>query len=514
MDPSTLILTLVLGFLLAYRYLWKPMTRFKELNVPHETPIPIIGNMAPTVFRKVSMHECLQNLYHRFPNVKYFGVYHFVTPVIAIREPELITSIAVKNFDNFTDHVSVVDEKMDPLVGNGLFFLRGDAWREMRKILSPSFTASKLKAMFHLINDCADKFTRFVADDARQGRVYEMKEIFGRYTNDAVASCNFGFVTDSMRDPGNEFYTFAKRTMNFLSSLSLRLILGNNFPSLFKLLRIRMFDDSARQYFISVVDNVVKARKENGIHRPDVIQMMMEHQDADGKCLTIEEMTYQAFVFYMASYDTVSSILSFAAHEIAVHPEIQAKLYREIEEVVAKTNGKPTYEALKNMQYMNGVINEVLRLYAVIPFLDRVCVKEFQLPPATPEGQPVTVKPGDIVWFLSFALQRDSEHFPDPLRFDPDRCLSPIESSQATYIPFGLGPRLCVGNRFALLMCRVMLFHLLWRCELQPCEKTSIPMKFNSKSFVLMAKEGCWLKFRARDMKMNFEDNKMANGAN
>ena len=235
-----------------------------------------------------------------------------------------------------------------------------------------------------------------------------------------------------------------------------------------------------------------------GIQRPDVIQMMMEYQDADGKGLTIEEMTYQAFVFYTASYDTVSSILSFVVHEIALHPEIQAKLHREIEEVVAKTDGKPTYEALKNMQYMNGVINEALRLYAVIPFLDRVCVKEFQLPPATPGGQPVTVKPGDIVWFLSFALQRDSEYFSDPLKFDPDRCLSPIESSQATYIPFGLGPRLCIGNRFALLMCRVMLFYLFWRCELEPCDKTSIPMKFSTKSFVLMAKEGWWLKFRAR----------------
>lgn len=262
MDPLTFILTLVLGFLLIYHYLWKSMTRFKELNVPYKTPIPIIGNMAPTVFRKVSMHECLEDLYHRFPNVKYFGVYHFVSPVIVIKDPELITTIAVKNFDNFTDHVSVVDEKIDPLSGNGLFFLRGDAWREMRRILSPSFTASKLKTMFHLITDCADKFTRFVADEAKQGRTYEMKNIFGRYTNDVVASCNFGFVTDSMKDPKNEFYSFAKETIDFMSSLSLRLIVGNNFPLLFKLLRIQMFGENARQYFISVVDNVVKARKE------------------------------------------------------------------------------------------------------------------------------------------------------------------------------------------------------------------------------------------------------------
>ena len=262
MDPLTLSLTLVLGFLLIYYYLWKSMTRLKELNVPHKTPIPIIGNMAPTVFRQASLHECLEDLYHRFPNVKYFGVYHFVTPVIVIKDPELISSIAVKNFDSFTDHVTIMDEKIDPLSGKGLFFLRGDAWREMRRILSPSFTASKLKTMFHLITDCADKFTQFVADEAKQGRTYEMKNIFGRYTNDTVASCNFGFVTDSMRDPKNEFYSFAKKTIDFMSSLSLRLIVGSNFPLLFKLLRTQMFGENARQYFISIVDNVVKARKE------------------------------------------------------------------------------------------------------------------------------------------------------------------------------------------------------------------------------------------------------------
>lgn len=235
-----------------------------------------------------------------------------------------------------------------------------------------------------------------------------------------------------------------------------------------------------------------------GVYRPDMIQLMLEAKHKDGQGLTIDEITCQAFIFFIANFDTVSTVLSFATHEIAVNPDIQTKLRSEIEEVMEKTNGKPTYDLLKNMEYMDAVISEVLRLYALLPFLDRVCVKEFQLPPATPESRPITVKPGETVWFLPFAFQRDSKNFSNPRKFDPDRFLSK-EVPQATFIPFGLGPRLCIGNRFALLQCKMALFYLLWRCELKPCDKTVNPMEFSSKSFILMAKKGFWLNVRARD---------------
>ncbi|OAD57479.1 Cytochrome P450 9e2 [Eufriesea mexicana] len=229
-----------------------------------------------------------------------------------------------------------------------------------------------------------------------------------------------------------------------------------------------------------------------------MIQLMLEAKQKDGKELTIDEMTCQAFVFFIANFDTVSTIVSFAMHELALNPDVQAKLHAEIEEVVEKTNGKPSYELLKAMQYMDAVISETLRLYALLPFLDRVCVKEFQLPPTTPGSRPITIKPGEMVWFLPFALQRDPKYFSNPTKFHPDRFLSK-EAHQATYLPFGLGPRICIGNRFALIQCKMALFYLIWRCELEPCEKTAIPLEFSSKSFVLLPKEGFWLNVRSRN---------------
>ncbi|XP_017765586.1 PREDICTED: cytochrome P450 9e2-like, partial [Eufriesea mexicana] len=262
MDPFTLALSLISSFLLIYYYLWKPMTHFKHLDIPHEPPIPILGNMTRSLFRRIPMHEHLEQLYHRFSHTKYFGFYNFMTPVIVIRDPELITSIAVKNFDHFCDHRGFVDEEQDPLVGKNLFALRGDHWRDMRKLLSPTFTGSKLKMMLNLIDDCADNFTDFVADRSKEGQVLDTKELVGRYTNDVVSSCNFGLTVDSMRNPENEFYSFAKETVDFMSSLSLKFIIGKNFPLVSKLLGIRMFTEDARQYFLRIIDDTVRMRKE------------------------------------------------------------------------------------------------------------------------------------------------------------------------------------------------------------------------------------------------------------
>ncbi|XP_076663918.1 cytochrome P450 9e2-like isoform X6 [Andrena cerasifolii] len=456
--------------------------------------------MAPIIFQRISIAEELQRVYNRFPGARYFGFYNFSMPVIVLRDPELLTMIGVKNFDQFCDRRGFADEDVDPVMGGNLFSLRGDRWRYMRRVLSPAFTASKMKTLFTLMSDCAVSFADYIAMESKGGKVYDLKNIFGRYTTDIVATCCYGLSVDSMKNPNNDFYRFGKETLNFLSGLSIKFLMGKNFPTLFKLLGVRFFSDEAHKYFLRIVGDTVRMREEKGIYRPDMIQLMMEARDKDGGGLTIDEMTYQAFLFFLAGYDTTSSCLCFAAHEIAVNPEVQAKLRTEVEEVVRKTDGKPTYEAIRDMRYMDAVLNETLRLYSVVTFLDRVCVKEFQLPPATPGSNPVTMKPGGIVWFLPFALQRDPALYPEPMKFNPERFMNG-EISQPNYVPFGLGPRSCIGNRFAVMESKVVLFHLLWRCDLEPSADTSVPMKFNKKSFVPAAENGFWLNFRTREQK-------------
>ncbi|XP_071631200.1 cytochrome P450 9e2-like [Temnothorax longispinosus] len=499
MEPSTLLLTILAASICLYYFVLRQLSYFERLRIPHVRPIPLLGNMAPFVYRRISHMEHLQKIYNLFPNAKYFGFYDFITPTFVIRDPDLISTIAIKQFDNFCDHRNFVNETLDPIAGKNLFGMRGDQWREMRKLLSPSFTSSKMKMMFGLMSQCAENFVDFVATQSGKiGKTYDMKDILGRYASDTVATCAFGISVDSFKHPNNEFFLVGQNAMTFDSWLSFKFFMHRNFPLLAKLFNFKMFGPKIENFFKDIVSNTVKVRDEQGIVRPDMIQLMMEtRKRASGPEFDIDEMTAQAFSFFLAGFETTSTAMCFMTHVLATNPDVQSKLREEIDNVLRQTNGKPTYEAINHMKYLDAVVNETLRLYPLVSFLDRICVKETELPPATSDGEPITMKPGDCIWFPVFCLHRDPKYYPQPDKFDPERFLNG-DVDNSVYVPFGIGPRVCIANRFALMEAKIMLFYLLWRCELEPDVQTRFPVVLNKKTIFMMPDNGFWLKLRAR----------------
>ncbi|XP_011152942.1 cytochrome P450 9e2 [Harpegnathos saltator] len=503
MEPTVLLIAVFMVCFCLYNIM--KMTRFEKVNVPHERPYFFLGNMAPFFFQRMSMMENMERLYKRFPNTKYYGFYNFMTPTFIIRDPELITSVAIKNFNNFCDHNSFVNKELDPMASRNIFSLRGDRWREMRKIISPAFSSTKMKMMFQLMCECADNFSNHMVNN-KVNTTVNVKEEMSKYTNDVVATCAFGINVDSFKYPNNEFYVMGRNCVNFETSLSFKFFLNIHFPNFAKFFRVQVFSKEVENFFKEIVSKTVSVREEKGITRPDVIQLLMETKDNNNRRMfDIDEMTAQAFVFFVAGFDTVATVMSFLAHEVAVNPDIQSKLRTEIDQVLKENGGKPTYEAINSLKYMDAVINECLRLYPLGGFIDRICVNEFVLPPPTPGGKPVTVKPGESIWFPSYPLHRDPKYFPEPNKFDPDRFLNG-HMDNSVYMPFGIGPRTCIGNRFALIEMKVMLFHILWRCDLEPDAKTKIPIVLNKKTFLTMIDGGFWLKIRARNRQSPLRD--------
>ncbi|XP_012230655.2 cytochrome P450 9e2-like [Linepithema humile] len=507
MEFSTLLLIVLTAVVCLYYFVLSKLSYFERLKIPHFRPIPLLGNMAPFILRRVTMADNLLNIYNLFPDTKYFGFFEFMQPIYVIRDPNLINSIAIKNFDYFCDHKGFINEELEPMASRNLFALRGDHWREMRKLLSPSFTSSKMKAMFELMCQCAKNFTDFlIAESGNTGKTYDMEDMMPRYSNDVVATCAFGISVDSFKHPNNEFYLLGKKAMNFASPrVMFAFLMHRNFPKIANFFRIRIFSTEVDKFFKDVVTSTVKARDEQGIVRPDMIQLMMEARNNDhGPIFDIDEMTAQAFVFFLAGFDTVSKAMCFAVHEVAVNPDIQSKLREEIEDVLRETNNKPTYEAINGMKYLDAVVNETLRLYPPAVFADRVCVKEFELPPVTPDEKPITLKPGDNIWFPVYALHHDSQYYSQPKKFDPDRFLNG-EVDNSVYLTFGIGPRNCIGNRFALMEAKIMLFYMLWHCNLEPDAKTRNPIVLDKKALAMTSENGFWLKVRARKSSVSTE---------
>ncbi|XP_029173473.1 uncharacterized protein LOC114942302 [Nylanderia fulva] len=495
-------------------YLFKNYNFFKRHGViQYESSIPILGSMTPFVFRRISFIEFMNKVYNSIPDAKYFGFFATTNPVFLLRDPEIIKSVLVKNFDTFPDRRGF-EGLNEPLLAKNLFSLHGQKWRDVRTLLSPSFTSSKMKMMFTLMSECAIDFAKFLAS-AREKSDMDMKDAFTKYTNDVIATCAFGIKIDSMKDPTNKFYVSGKEATSFFGTRSFKFLFLRTFPSLGRILNIKLIDNHVSGFFKDIIKTTIATRDTENITRPDMLQLMMDIRSKEGRReLDIDDMIAQAFIFFFGGFDTSSTAMSFAALQLAAHLDVQMKLRQEIDKVLEESNGEVTYEALNKLEYLDLVINEVLRLYPPVIFLDRLCDKDYELPPALPGEKPFTMKKGMNFWIPVFAIHHDPKYYDDPEKFCPERFLdNKMYHNSACYMPFGLGPRMCIANRFAMLELKVLLFHLLARCELRPCAKTVLPIVKFQKGIIMVPEGGFWLSVQPRSDIHPSLKSRMDNGA-
>ncbi|XP_032682978.1 cytochrome P450 9e2-like [Odontomachus brunneus] len=507
MDFWTTILSILVFLLIIYYYSSLKYTQnvFQQHRIPHGKRISILQEILDLFVFPKAYVDMIQTVYNIHQEAKYVGIFHLTGSFLMLRDVEVVKSVCKKNFDAFEDHFFFGDNVPDTLFAKHLIALRGDKWRNMRKLLSPAFTSCKLKMMFPLISNCAMNFSEFLANLPVEKRTMKLKNVFGWYSNDVIASCMFGISVDSIRHPDNDFYVYGKIATDFNMYSLMKILLMQHAPTLTHLLNITVVKDPVRAFFIKMVAETIRMREERGITRPDVIQLMMENRDK--QALSIEEMTSQVFSFYLGGFETGRTASSFMAYEIAMNPHIQMKLQQEIDQVLQDTNGQPSYEAINRMAYLSAVINETLRIYPPTPMIDRLCVKDFELPAALPDAKPYVVKKGIIIWIPFYSLHHDPKYFSEPEKFKPERFLKSSEQNECNldaYYPFGVGPRICIGYRFALLQMKILLFHLLAHCELKTCKKTPIPLKLKKGGFLLKSESDIWLEFVPRQKQHNY----------
>jgi len=346
------------------------------------------------------------------------------------------------------------------------------------------------------MSQCAEYFTDWLATDSgKSGKSYNMKDVMNKFTTDVVAMCSFGIKVDSLKNPDNKLYSLAIEILKInLGGLSI--LISKNFPFLMKFLRFKVFNKRIENICEEIADTI-KSRKEKGIVRPDMMQLMIENKK-NIYDFTVDEIIGQILVFVFGGFDSAATSICFIVQEIGLNPDVQKKLVAEIEDVLKRTNGRPTYEAIISMKYLDAVVTESLRLYPLLGAIDRVCVKDFEMPPATPDGKSFTIKVGESVYFPIYALHRDPDYYPEPNKFNPDRFLN-NNVDKSVFMPFGMGPRICIARRFMLMEIKVILFHLLRRCELKLDAKTDISMTLNKKTFFISLQDKFWLKLRARE---------------
>ncbi|GFY77126.1 cytochrome P450 3A8 [Trichonephila inaurata madagascariensis] len=478
--------TLVIHFLvgvfsvvLLYWYSVRNLDYWKNKNVPYAEPLPFVGNLFDSVKKPLYEVECER--YKKLGRV--YGHFEGRRALLSIGDPTLLREVLVKDFQFFTGR-RVIDTG-DKVIDKMLSVIRGEDWKRVRTVVTPTFTTGKIKRMLNIFKECSNTLAKNFQTLAEAGKPVDAKRVYGTFTMDIIASSAFSTKIDSHNDPDNKFVKMARTV--FSQRRGLRILLFLSAPRLAKFLRIRTSSSEAPNFFRDTTLQIIEQRKRTGQVRNDFLQLLMDtakevsdeekwettdkekdiasnYEDSDAghhlfktatsKKISMDELVAQCVIFFLAGYDTTASTLSFATYMLALDQNIQDKLRQEVDDALAANNGQLTYEAIQNMKYLDNVISETLRMFPPAVRTERLADADYKL-----GDTGITIPKGMIVTIPVYAMHQDPEFFPKPEKFDPDR-FTPEERAKRhpySYLPFGAGPRNCVGMRFALIEIKVCL---------------------------------------------------------
>lgn len=197
-------------------------------------------------------------------------------------------------------------------------------------------------------------------------------------------------------------------------------------------------------------------------HRKAFLDLLLESNNTHGEKLTDEELREQVDTFMFAGHDTTTGATCWTLFSIGHYPEIQKRVHQELDSVFHGEDRPITPDDIMQLQYLDRVIKEALRVHALIPCILRSLSEDIVL-----DG--ITVPAGVTLALHIANLHRDPEQFPDPLKFDPDRFLKENVAKRHPYsfIPFSAGPRNCIGQKFGTRNTKTILASILRKYEVK-----------------------------------------------
>ncbi|XP_015114497.1 probable cytochrome P450 6a13 [Diachasma alloeum] len=495
---------LILGTL--YLYLTATFDFWLKLNVPFKKPTILFGNFRDLLLFRKSQAEGVKEMYNWFPDSRFFGVFRVRSPILILRDPELIKAINVKDFSCFTNRGIPVNSQ-DPLSAH-LFNLEGKKWKGLRSKLTPLFSSCKIKRMFYLLVECHEKFEKLI--DASRG-VVEVRGLAAKFSIDVIGSCAFGIQMNALTNEESEFHKAAIKLSRPSYKSTLWRMLRTSMPRFYKLLGVQVINPEVTVFFKEVVSQMIKQREEEGGKRHDFMDLLVELKNkgflegdygnggeiggekverAEDIVLDENIIAAQAFVFFVAGHETSSTTIAFCLYELALNPEIQTKVREEILDAIVGTDGKLTYEAVQDIKYLDKVLLETLRKYPLAPLLSRRCEYPYKIPETD-----VELPAGMRVVIPVYAIHHDPQYYPSPDTFDPERFNDENKAKRHThtFLSFGEGPRGCLGMKFALLQTKIGVISFLLHHKIEINDKTAVPIKFSRRNLVTTSETGFWL---------------------
>ncbi|CAG9792349.1 unnamed protein product [Diatraea saccharalis] len=483
-----LLLSILLILFFLFIYGKRNFNYWKKKGIIHDKPYPFVGNSFKQLILKVSITDFFLDIYKRYPNERFVGVYMANKPALLLRDPKDVQRVLVSDFHSFyLRGIRTYNDEPDPM-NRHLFAADGDLWKLLRQRMTPAFTTGKLKAMFPLIIERAEKLQTLATDAANKNEEVDIKDLIARYTTDFIGACGFGINMDALQDKNSIFRQLGLRIFKKETNDVIRTIIKVLFPSLTR--NIPTIAPEIRDMTVNLVSTIMKERNYEPSVRNDFIDLLLEvkkkgnmvgesieKKNPDGSPIIVERelddllIAAQVFVFFAAGFETSSSTSSFTLHQLAFNPDKQEKCQEEIDEVLKKYDGKLCYDSLTEMKYLKMCFNEAMRIYPSVGVLLRKSATKYTFPDSD-----LTIDENISIIIVNQGMQMDKRFFDEPEKFIPER-FSPDNASNIpnhVFLPFGEGPRACIGERLGLMQSLAGLAVILSKFSVSPSKNSKI----------------------------------------
>lgn len=375
------------------------------------------------------------------------------TKLLLVHHPDYVRHVLQDNWRNYGKGSMWV--AIRKLVGNGMLGSEGELWLRQRRLMQPAFHRQRLAGLTTTVSEV---ITETLADWkvlAENKQPIEMAHAMADLTMKIIVRTMFGTgISDAETHEMVEAYTKALKLMNI------------RMWTFFLPDFIPLPGDTAFRETIQQIDRAVyrfiKERRENPNDNNDLLNMLLEARDEEtGEGMNDQQVRDEVFTVFMAGHETSATVMSWIWYLVWQHPEVERRLQRELDEVL---DGRtPTFEDLPRLTYTKMVIDEAVRMFPPAWLIPRSTLAD-----DTIGGMPV--KAGTTVLISPYVVHRHPDFWEDAERFDPDRFAPDRTYTRHAYIPFGEGPRLCIGNSFAIMEMQLMLVMIAqtYHLSLQP----------------------------------------------
>jgi len=374
-----------------------------------------------------------------------------------VNAPELLRPVMTDPQDIYPKNDLMV-AALEPLVGESIFVSSGKAWRRQRRMVDPAFSHMHLSRAFTDMSAAVDDYEAKLDRVAAEGGTLSLDLAMSQLTADII--CRTVFSTSLQSETAQEvFDAFARFERSVAQVEILRLIFDKPWSKAPQPRAVLEACRTIRKHLGALLDRHLESEPDR--FRDIAASVIAARDNERGGGFSREELIDQLGVFFLAGHETTASALTWSFFILAMAPEVRARLRAEVAATVG--DGPITLEDCKRMTFVRAVFRETLRLYPPITFLPRVALESRRM-----GGR--RVRKGAMVMIAPWVLHRHRSYWKDADAFDPDRFMPAREKEivPGTYIPFGLGPRTCVGAAFAMQEASLILARLVRRYDFLP----------------------------------------------